>query len=377
MPDILHSIWHYVIPFIVVISVVVFVHEFGHYWVARRCGVKIVTFSIGFGAEIFGWNDRHGTRWQVSWLPFGGYVKMYGDADPASTPDETVHQMTDDERKVAFFHQSIGKRMAIVAAGPASNYLFAILVLALLFVIKGQPYTPPDVGGVNAAGPAAAAGIKPGDHIVAIDGKPIERFEDIKRIVAFNSGTPLSIDIERAGAPLHFSVTPAMLDVPEKTGGDDKSRMLGISSDKLKYRKRSVLQAVQQAGIETWDITALSLKAIGQMIAGTRGAEGLGGPLRIAEMSSKVAEDGVASLIRFLAMISISLGFINLFPVPLLDGGHLAFYVAEWIKGGPLPPKVQDAGMRVGIALVLSLMVFATWNDLVHLKVVSYVRSFF
>src|ERR1700722_8177176 len=181
MLQILDLAQHYVLPFLVVISVVVFVHEFGHYWVARRCRIKIEVFSIGFGPEIFGWNDKHGTRWKVSWLPLGGYVKMYGDSNAASSPDESVHKMTAAQKKVAFFHQSVNKRMAVVVAGPASNYLFAIVVLALLFMFQGQPYTSANVGAVVADSAAAKAGIQPGDRVLSLDGSTIDRLEDIKR----------------------------------------------------------------------------------------------------------------------------------------------------------------------------------------------------
>src|ERR1700722_16956497 len=196
MLQILDLAQHYVLPFLVVISVVVFVHEFGHYWVARRCRIKIEVFSIGFGPEIFGWNDKHGTRWKVSWLPLGGYVKMYGDSNAASSPDESVHKMTAAQKKVAFFHQNVNKRMAVIVAGPASNYLFAIVVLALLFVFNGQPFTPAEVSEVVEGKAAANAGIMPGDRITAIDGQGIDRFEDIKRTIALNMGTPISVDVE-------------------------------------------------------------------------------------------------------------------------------------------------------------------------------------
>lgn len=377
MVNLIQILFHYVLPFFVVISIVVFVHEYGHYWVARRCGVRVLTFSIGFGQEVFGWNDRHGTRWKICWVPLGGFVQMFGDSDPASSPAPAVHTMTEAEKKVAFYHQTVGRRAAIVSAGPISNYIFAILALALLFIFKGQPYTPADVHAVDDNSPAASAGIRPGDHIAAIDGVAIERFEQVKRIVALNEGTSLAVDIDRAGERLHFTLTPVFIPNDKHVEGDEKARRLGISSDKLQYRKRTPIQALGLAAVESWDMTFLSLKVIGQMITGSRGSGSIGGPLRIAEMSSKVVEDGVASLVRFLAIISISLGFINLFPVPLLDGGHLAFCVVEKLKGSPLSPHAQEVGVRIGVVLVVSLMVFATWNDLVHLKVVSYIRNLF
>jgi len=377
MEHVLNLLQHYALPFVIVISVVVFVHEFGHYWVARRCGIKIETFSIGFGREIFGWTDKHGTRWKISWLPLGGYVRMYGDGSPASTPGKTVHDMTDEQKKIAFFHQHVNKRMAVVVAGPASNYIFAILVLTALFIFNGQPFTPPEASGIVEGSAAAKAGLEPGDRILSADGESVGRFEDIKRIVALNAGTPIAIEIERGGKQLHFAMTPDIVTVTDNFGGEHKLGRIGITSDKIEYRKLLPLEAAQQAVIESWNLTAGTLKAVGQMIMGLRGTEELGGPLRIGEMAGNVAKDGPEALIWFMAVISINLGLINLFPVPLLDGGHLAFYLAERLRGRPISERLQGLGANIGFAMVLSLMVFATWNDLVHLKVISYLRGLF
>ena len=371
------SAGHYILPFIVVISIVVFVHEFGHYWVARRCGIKIETFSLGFGPEIFGWTDKHGTRWKVSWLPLGGYVKMFGDAGPASTPDGSVADMTDDQKKVAFFHQHVDKRMAVIIAGPAANYIFAIIVLTFLFIFNGQPYTPAVVSEVLPGKTAALAGIQAGDHILSLDGQDVDRFEDIKRIVALNAGSPMNVEIDRGGKHLNMSVTPQVVAIKDNFGTEHKIGQIGIKSDKLEYRKQPPAEAVRQAFAETWNLTAGTLKAIGQMIVGTRGTEEVGGPLRIAEMSGDIAREGVVTLIWFIAVISINLGLINLFPIPLLDGGHLAFYLVERVYGRPLSLRIQEAGANLGMALVASLMIFATWNDLVHMKVISYLRGLF
>jgi regulator of sigma E protease len=378
MEHILSLASHHTLVFLALISVVVFVHEFGHYWVARRCGVKIEVFSIGFGPEIFGWNDKRGTRWKVSWLPLGGYVKMFGDGSAASTPGDGVHTMSDEEKKVAFFHQHVDKRMAVVVAGPAFNYLFAILVLALLFMFQGEPYTPPDVGGLIVGGAAASSGIKEGDHILSVDGNPVERFQDIQRIVLLNGGTPLPVTLKRDNETLAITLTPKIVSMTDRFGEEHKVPQLGIKSlDKFEYVKRPPVAAVKQAFIETWDLSASMLKGIGQIITGTRGADELGGPLRIAQMAGNIATEGVGPFIWFMAVISINLGLINLFPVPLLDGGHLAFYLAEKLRGRPLHDSIQEVGMRVGMILVVTLMVFATWNDLVHLKVISYLRHLF
>ena len=377
MLHILELARHYALPFLIVISIVVFVHEFGHYWVARRCGIRVLTFSLGFGPEIFGWNDKWGTRWKVSWIPMGGYVKMFGDADPASTPDPTVHAMNEEEKKVAFFHQHVDKRIAVVFAGPAFNYIFAVIVLAFLFALQGQPYSPPNVSQVTENSAAALGGMKVGDHVLSVDKENVDRFEDIKRIVALNAGTPMPVEVERNGDKITLTVTPEITTITDRFGSEHKIGRIGIMSEKLEYQKWPPLRAIKEAVRETWNISTGTLRAIGQMIMGTRGTEELGGPLRIAEMSGHVAEDGVASLILLMALLSINLGLINLFPVPLLDGGHIAYYLYERFRGKPLSETWQENGARVGMALVLSLMVFATWNDLVHLKVIAYLRGLF
>lgn len=369
---------HYFIHFVVVLSVVVFVHEFGHYWVARRCGVRVEQFSIGFGPELFGWNDSHGTRWKFSLLPLGGFVKMFGDSDPSSfKPDEKVQGFTEDEKKVAFYSQPVGKRAAIVAAGPAANYIFAVIVLAFLFVLNGQPFTPPVAGTIVENSVAARAGFEVGDKVISIDGEKVERFEDIRRIVSLNSGTEIKVQIERNGAQQDIVVTPEVVKAKDRFGGEHTTGRIGLGSTQLDYRKLDPVTAVGVAVMETWNITAGTLKAVGQMIMGTRSTDELGGPLRIAEMSGNVARDGVIALIWFMAVISINLGLINLFPIPLLDGGHLVYYGAEKLRGRPLSEKVQEYGMRFGLACVLTLMVVATWNDLVHLKVVQYIANLF
>ncbi|MFA6279180.1 MAG: RIP metalloprotease RseP [Bdellovibrionales bacterium] len=367
---------HTIIPFLIVLSVVVFVHEFGHFWVARRCGVKIETFSIGFGPEIFGWNDKRGTHWRVAWLPLGGYVKMFGDADPSSFgTSEGAAQMTDVDKKIAFFSQPVRKRFAIVAAGPASNYLFAVVVLAGLFLVNGQPYTATTVASVVEGSVAATAGLLPKDKVLSIDGSAMNSFEDIRRTVSLNAGTPMRIVFERDGKTMDVTATPEVLTTIDRLGMEHKQGRLGIVSTENAFRKLGPIAAIRESGVEIWNITAGTLQGVGQMIIGVRGAEELGGPLRIAEMSGKVAKDGIFALFWFIVVISVNLGLINLFPIPLLDGGHLMFYGIEALRGRPLSDRVQEYGARLGAGLVLSLMLFATWNDLVHLRVVSYLRD--
>lgn len=369
---------HYLFHFVVVLSVVVFVHEFGHYWVARRCGVRVEQFSIGFGPELFGWNDKHGTRWKFSLLPLGGFVKMFGDSDPSSArPDEKVHDFTAEEKKVAFYSQSVEKRAAIVAAGPAFNYIFAIIVLGIMFAWNGQPYTAPVVGSLVENSVAAKAGIMVGDKILRLDDQQVERFEDIRRIVSLNSGSEIKVELERDGQLQIVMLTPELVKVKDRFGGEHTTGRIGLGSTQLDYRKLDPLSAIGAAVTESWNLTTGTLKAVGQMFMGTRGTEELGGPLRIAEMSGNVAREGFVALLWFMAVISINLGLINLFPIPLLDGGHLVYYAAEKLRGRPLTERFQEMGMRFGLACVLTLMVVATWNDLVHLKVVQYISNLF
>jgi regulator of sigma E protease len=373
--EFLSGLWTYVIPFLVVLTVLVFVHELGHYWVARRNGVRIETFSIGFGPELFGRTDRAGTRWKFSAIPLGGYVKMFGDADAASTPSGAVRHMTLEEREVSFFHKRLGQRAAIVAAGPIANFLFAIIGLTLLFSIYGQPFTPADIGSIQPNSAAAQAGMQPGDVIVEVDGQPIERFEEVQQIVRFNQGTPLALVIERDGQRLPITATPQVTTITDRMGNSHTIGLLGIGRAGMEYRRHDPLTALWQAGRETVNLTAGTLGAVGQMIAGSRGTEELGGPLRIAQMSGEVAQSGVIALVWFMAILSVNLGLINLFPIPMLDGGHLLFYAVEAIRGKPLGDRAQEYGFRIGLALVLTLMVFATWNDLVHLRVIDFFRD--
>jgi regulator of sigma E protease len=373
--EFLSGLWTYVIPFLVVLTVLVFVHELGHYWVARRNGVRIETFSIGFGPELFGRTDKAGTRWKFSAIPLGGYVKMFGDADAASTPSGAVRSMTAAEREVSFFHKRLGQRAAIVAAGPIANFLFAIIGLTLLFSIYGQPFTPADIGSVQPESAAAQAGMLPGDVIVEVDGQAIERFEEVQQIVRFNQGTPLALVVQRDGQRLPISVTPQVTTVTDRMGNSHTIGLLGIGRAGMEYRRHDPLTALWQAGRETVNLTAGTLGAVGQMIGGSRGTEELGGPLRIAQMSGEVAQSGIVALIWFMAILSVNLGLINLFPIPMLDGGHLLFYAVEAIRGKPLGDRAQEYGFRIGLALVLTLMVFATWNDLVHLRVVDFFRD--
>ncbi|MDZ5647807.1 RIP metalloprotease RseP [Nitrospirillum sp. BR 11828] len=361
--------------FLVVLTVLVFVHEFGHYYVARRNGVRVEVFSIGFGPEIWGFNDRAGTRWKFSVIPLGGYVKMFGDADAASRPGAETRAMTPEERAVSFHHKRVGQRAAIVVAGPMANFLFAIVALSMLFMFYGQPYTPAVVQQVEPDSAAAAAGLQAGDRVLELGGHKIERFEDLQQIIAVNPGVTLDVTVQRGDAQLGLKVTPRAVESEDRFGNKSRIGRLGVVRGQDEYHRRDPLNAVWAAAKATWALVVGTLDAVGQMIAGTHGTEDLGGPLRIVQMSGEMAQLGLVQVIWFMTVLSVNLGLINLFPVPMLDGGHLMYYGLEALRGRPLGERAQEYGFRIGLALVLSLMIFATWNDLIHFGVGSFVKS--
>jgi regulator of sigma E protease len=365
----------YIVPFLIVLTVLVFVHELGHYLVARWCKVRIEVFSIGFGPEIFGWYDRAGTRWKLSLMPLGGYVKMFGDADPASMPTTEIAAMTPEERAVSFHHKRLTQRVAVVSAGPIANFVFAILVMAALYATVGQPFTPAQVGQVQAGSAAEAGGIKAGDVFLAIDGRKVESFEDVQTLVHLNVGMPMTLLMKRGQDELTLVITPRVSAVTDRLGNVHRLGLLGVEVSGVTFVKRDPLTAIWRASGETMNITTGTLQAVWQMMIGARGADDLGGPLRIAQMSGEVAKGGIVPLISLMTLLSVNLGLINLFPIPVLDGGHLLFYAAEAIRGKPLGPKAQEYGFRLGLALVLTLMVFATWNDLYQTGFVKFLKS--
>ncbi|HVM81707.1 MAG TPA: RIP metalloprotease RseP [Stellaceae bacterium] len=354
----------YILPFLVVLTVLVFVHELGHYLAARRNGVRVEVFSVGFGPELFGWTARSGTRWRVSIIPFGGYVKMFGDADIASSPDSAVEHMNEADKAVSFFHKRLLQRVEIVAAGPLANFIFSLVVVTGFYLTVGEPFTSSEVGTVLANSAAERAGIQPHDVILAVNGTPIERFEDLVHVMALNSGTPVEVLLRRDGRELTVAATPVMTEEKTAFGNVQRVARLGITGGQAQFVQHDPLSAVWRAGVTTWSLTVGTLEAVGQMIAGRRSSDELGGPITIAKMSGEVARGGIVALINFMAMLSINLGLINLFPIPVLDGGHLLFYAAEAIRGRPLGQRAQEFGFRIGLALVLTLMVFVTLNDL-------------
>ena len=355
------------VPFLVILTVLVFVHELGHYLIARYNGVRVEVFSIGFGPEIFGWTDRARTRWKFSLIPLGGYVKFFGDMNAASMPDPRAISLSEDEQDEAFPNKRLSQRAWIVAGGPLANFLFAVVALAGLFILVGQPFTPAVVGDVQPDSAAAESGMLPGDRILEISGTGIERFEEVQRIVRLSPDQPLEITVERDGAQEVLIAVPRRTVFDDNFGNKQEIGLLGVSRSGVEYKQHGPVEAVWRAGEETIAITLGTLKAVGQIISGSRSTEELGGPLRIAKMSGQVAEVGIVSVVWFMAVLSINLGLINLFPVPMLDGGHLLFYAIEALRGRPLGDRAQEYGFRIGLALVLSLMVFATWNDIVRL----------
>ncbi len=445
------NVWLYGGTFVLVLSILVFVHEWGHYIVARICGVHIETFSIGFGKELIGFNDKHGTRWKISLIPLGGYVKMFGDTDPASAghtaevvENGAARPLTAQERDGAFFAKSVGKRAAIVLAGPAINFIFAILVLSCLYIFYGQPVTPPMASAVIEGSAADKAGFQPHDKVLAIDGKNITRFEDIRREVMIALDRPMNFTVVRNEKEVTLTATPIKETVTDHFGFEHSRGLLGIigpangimldniqsvngkkvdSVDEAKkairpllghefeitlkrsdekmdnlivhpaknlqswendeskdknvlivsekigedYVKHGLVGGLVTSVKETWNITVGTLTALGQMFTGTRSPTELGGIIRIGAIAGDMAQAGIIALISFTALLSINLGLINLFPIPMLDGGHLVFYAVEAVKGSPIPEKIQDYAFRFGLAVLVGIMIFANLNDIIQL----------
>ncbi len=367
-----HGLIGYAVPFLFVLTIVVFFHELGHFLVARWAGVRVLTFSLGFGPELVGFNDRHGTRWKISAVPLGGYVKFFGDDTEASTPSpETLASMTDEERKSSFHHQTVGPRAAIVAAGPIANFLLAIVIFTVMFTFFGKPSTTARVDKIEANSAAAAAGFQVGDIVTSIDGARIASFADMQRNVAIHSGEKLGFTVKRGDQVVQLSGTPELREVKDPFGNVHRQGVLGITrqtaaGDVLTERVDPAT-ALWLGVKETWFVIERTLSYIGGVFTGRGAADQVGGPLRIAQISGQVATIGMVALINLAAVLSISIGLLNLFPVPLLDGGHLLFYVVEAVRGRPLSERAQEMGFRIGLGLVLMLMVFATYNDILHL----------
>ncbi len=362
----------YVVPFLFVLSLVVFFHEMGHFLIGRWCGVRILAFSIGFGPELIGFNDRYGTRWKIAAIPLGGYVKFFGDESVASTPDlPKLASMDADEKAQSFMGQAVIKRAAIVAAGPIANFILAVMIFAGIFMLYGKQTMTARVDSVQPDSPAAVAGFQPGDLVLSINGRAVDNFNDMKRIVSTRAGEALRITVQRNGAEQTLTATPIASEQQGFLGNACRTGVLGIqhspTAEDLQFHPVSPPQAVAMGGEETWDVIDQTLSYVGCVIVGRKSADQLGGPIRIAQMSGQVASLGFIPLLQLAGVLSVSIGLLNLFPIPLLDGGHLLFYAIEALRGRPLSDRAQEVGFRIGLAIVLMLMIFATFNDIVHL----------
>ncbi len=447
------NVWLYGGSFILVLSILVIVHEWGHYAMARACGVRVEEFAVGMGPEIWGRTARDGTRWKICALPIGGYVKMFGDTDPAGGgkteqvgKGSEARLMTPDERRQAFFSKTVGQRAAIVAAGPAINFIFAILLLASLFVTQGREVVPPMIAGIHVGSAADQAGLQPGDRILSVNDQDISSFDELRRIVTLALDTPLTLTIERQGQIQTITATPKRLLAEDRFGfkhergylgalapnnGFDLKAIAAVSGEKTgensgktrelltakigqgsfvltingitdmdqvrvdptwvsnqglkdplsktynvfspaqgetkEYKKYGLLSCVGMAIYQTYRISVDSLGALGQMVIGVRSPTELGGVIRIGTLAGDMATMGLIALITFTALLSINLGLINLFPIPLLDGGHLMFYAIEAVLGRPLPDRAQEYAFRFGLVFLVFLMVFSNLNDILQL----------
>lgn len=362
----------YLIPFLFVLTLVVFFHELGHFLIARWCGIRVLTFSIGFGPELFGFYDRYGTRWKVSAVPLGGYVKFLGDDNAASAPDHrAVENLSENEKREAFVSQKVGSRAAVVAAGPIANFILAIVIFAAIFALFGKQSTSARVDKVQPQSAAERAGFQAGDLVLSINGDKIDSFADMQQIVSMSAGDTLTIEVERGGIHQTIKAVPDLKDIKDGFGNKHRIGVLGISRSMLpgdiKVEKVGPLRAVAMGAQETWFVIDRTLSYIGGIFAGREAADQLGGPIRIAQVSGQVATAGFVPLLHLAGVLSVSIGLLNLFPIPLLDGGHLLFYLVEAVRGRPLSERAQEVGFRIGLAIVVMLMIFATFNDIVRL----------
>ncbi|MBB3913215.1 RIP metalloprotease RseP [Rhizobium fabae] len=359
----------YIVPFVLVLSLLVFVHEMGHYLVGRWSGIRILAFSVGFGPEIFGFTDRHGTRWKISVIPLGGYVRFFGDEDASSKPDaDKLAAMSEEDRARSFAGAKLWKRAATVAAGPIANFLLAIAIFTILFAVYGRTVADPVVAEVKPESAAAAAGILPGDLLVAIDGGKVETFDDVRRYVSIRPNQKIVVTIERGGQKLDLPMVPQRTDMTDQFGNKIEVGLIGIVTNQevghFRLQTYTPLQALREGVIQTRDIVTGTFKYIGNLLTGSMRADQLGGPIRVAQASGQMATLGIGAVLQLAAVLSVSIGLLNLMPVPVLDGGHLMFYAVEAIRGKPLGSAAQEIAFRIGLAMVLTLMVFATWNDI-------------
>ncbi len=361
---------NYLIPFIILITVVVFIHEYGHYYFAKRYGVGITDFSIGFGREIFGWNDKSGTRWKICWLPLGGYVKFFGDRNVFSQAEqkEIINKYGEEDRKKLFILKPLYQRAIIVAAGPLANFVLAIIIFMIINMLVGKDMTPAVIDEVKENSPAFVAGLKKDDKIISIDNKKVESILQVSTYINTSTKEKIDFAVLRNNQEILFSIEPDLIEGKDSLGNSVKKRMIGITLSTLngEFNKQPLgpSKAIYYSVKEVWFVTITSLNYLGQMITGSSDTSQLGGPIRIAKITGQVAEHGLIPFFSIMAYISISLGLINLFPIPMLDGGHLMFYFFEKILGRPLTQRTQEGFFRIGLFLLISLMFFVTFNDL-------------
>ena len=360
----------YTIPtFLFLLTLLVFVHEMGHYLVGRWSGIRILAFSVGFGPELFGWTDRRGTRWKFCAIPLGGYVKFFGDEDAASTPDlRRLDTIAPEERGRTFLGAKLWKRAATVAAGPIANFLLAIAIFAVLFSVYGRAVADPVVAFVAPGSAAEKAGVLPGDRLLSIDGKPITTFDDVRRYVSVRPELPITVRIEREGGTIDLSMVPQRTESIDPLGNKVEEGKIGIGTNQeagnFRIETYGPLEAVGQGALQSWHIVTGTFDYLSNLFVGRMKADQLGGPIRIAQMSGQMAKHGIAEVLNFAAVLSVSIGLLNLMPVPVLDGGHLMFYAVEALRGKPVGPAAQDLAFRIGFAMVLMLTAFAAWNDI-------------
>ena len=357
-------LWFILIAFLAALGPLVFIHELGHYWVARIFGVGAESFSIGFGREIAGWTDKRGTRWKVGWLPLGGYVKFVGDLNPVSMPGEVEDGLSPEERRISFHHRPVWQRFLIVLAGPLSNFLLAILIFAAFFAVLGVPRTANVVTAIESGSAAQGAGIQAGDRILSIAGRRTPTFEDISQIVLLRPGAEVRLQVERGERSLSIPVRIGVAEESDKFGQKFKVGRLGVYGGERQYARVPVTQLVPAATAFTWSMTRSIVDALGQIITGRRSVKELGGPLKMAQIAGQQASLGLFEFVYLVALFSINLGFINLLPVPMLDGGHLALYTIEAVQKRPVSLRAQEWAFRGGLALLLALLLFTTLNDL-------------
>jgi regulator of sigma E protease len=356
-----------IFAFIVIISIIVVVHEFGHYYIAKKCGVKITEFSIGFGKELFGWNDKSGTRWKVCSLPFGGFVKMFGDESAASTPDrKKLKAISEKDKQQTFYFKNVYQRLAIILAGPFANFLLAIIIFAALARVNGISNFSTKIDRIIPNSVAERAGIMLGDIIQDIDGEFMDNFEEVKTTTSLSAGNEIIFGIERNGEYIQIKVIPEIKTTKDIFGNEIHVGMVGISSGTLEYIEVNTLQAINHSIVLTYDICKNTLKALGQIIIGQRSTKDLGGPLKIAQYSGQSLSQGFGMFVWFIALISANIGLMNLLPIPMLDGGHLFFYTIEVVRRKPVSEKIQDFAFKIGFAFIIGLMIFATLNDVIN-----------